>query len=462
MKSTRNFISRNYIPLARERSFYRRFFSVWIVLVFYNVITLGVNLIDNVMLGAYDEVAMSGASAVNQLQFLFQQLLLGSSDAVVVLGSQYWGEHRTEPIKKFAVGALLLGALMALVLFLIATVAPEAVLALFTKSPAIRAAGVEYLRVMKYSYLLFAMTTLLLATLRSVETVRIGFFVSLSTLVVNVSLNYLLIEGRFGAPALGVTGAAIATLTARAVELCVVLIYLAFMDKKLVWRLRDFQHVDLGLIRDYLRLVAPFLMTSFIFGSAVAMQTVILGHLSDTAIAANSVASTFYQLVKVAIVGASSAAAILIGKAIGSGEINRVKSYAKTLQLLFVSIGIVTSSLLVLLRGPIVGLYKEITPESREMAQQFILVLSVTGFGTAYQMPTITGIIRGGGDAKFVFYNDLIHIWGLVIPLSLAAAFLLGWPPVAVLFCLNLDQLLKCIPAAIKANRYRWMKKLTR
>ena len=114
MKSTRNFISRNYIPLARERSFYRRFFSVWIVLVLYNVITLGVNLIDNVMLGAYDEVAMSGASAVNQLQFLFQQLLLGSSDAVVVLGSQYWGEHRTEPIKKFAVGALLLGALMAL------------------------------------------------------------------------------------------------------------------------------------------------------------------------------------------------------------------------------------------------------------------------------------------------------------------------------------------------------------
>ena len=452
----------NRIPLVRDRAFYRRFFSVWIVLVLYNVITLGVNLIDNVMLGAYDEIAMSGVSAVNQLQFLFQQLLLGSGDAIVVLGSQYWGERRTEPIKKFAVGALLLGALMALVLFLIATLAPEAVLSLFTKSPAIRAAGVEYLRVIKYSYLLFAMTSLLLATLRSVETVRIGFFVSLSTLLVNCSLNYLLIEGHLGAPALGVTGAAIATLAARAVELCVVVVYILFIDKKLAWCPRDLLHVDLGLIRDYLRLVAPFLMTSFIFGSAVAMQTVILGNLNDTAIAANSVASTFYQLVKVAIVGASSSAAILIGKAIGSREVDLVKSYAKTLQLLFVGIGIVTSSLLFFLRGPIVGLYSEITPETREMAMQFILILSITGFGTAYQMPTITGIIRGGGDAKFVFYNDLIHIWGIVIPLSLAAAFLLGWHPVAVLFCLNLDQLLKCIPAAVKANRYRWMKKLTR
>ena len=203
------------------------------MLVLFNIITLGVNLIDNVMVSAYSEAAMAGVSAVNQVQFLFQQLMLGAGDAVVVLGSQYWGQKRTEPIRRFAVGALILGCVLALILFALAAIMPEVVVSLFTDDPTIHAAGVEYLRVMKYSYLIFALTNLLLAVLRSVETVRIGFWVSVSTLVVNCGLNYLLIEGRMGFPRMGVTGAAIATLAARVMELLIVLVYLLCLDKKL-------------------------------------------------------------------------------------------------------------------------------------------------------------------------------------------------------------------------------------
>ncbi len=459
------------IHITKEKSFYKDFFSVWSVLVLYNIITLGVNLLDNVMVSAYSESAMAGVSAVNQVQFLFQQLMLGAGDAVVVLGSQYWGQKRTEPIKRFAVGALLLGTVLSLLLFTVAAITPEGVVSLFTSDPAIHAAGVEYLRIMKYSYLVFALTNLLLAVLRSAETVRIGFWVSVSTLVVNCGLNYLLIEGHLGAPRLGVTGAAIATLSARVMELVIVLIYLLCMDKKLCWRVRDFFRMDKLLVKDYLKLVRPFLFTSLMFGGAVMLQTVILGHMDNgagagSAIAANSIASTLYQMLKVAIVGASSAAAVLIGKAIGSGRMDVIKSYAQTLQLMFVGIGVCTSTLLFLLRVPIVNLYAVISPdlslETYEMALQFILVLCVTGFGTAYQMPVATGIIRGGGDAKFVLVNDLISIWGIVIPVSLLAAFVLEWPPVAVIACLNADQVFKCGAAFVKVNRYKWMKKLTR
>ena len=207
------------INITKEKNFYRDFFSVWSMLVLFNIITLGVNLADNVMVSAYSEAAMAGVSAVNQVQFLFQQLLLGAGDAAVVLGSQYWGQKRTEPIKRIATCALLLGAALSLFLFMLAAVTPETVVSLFTSVPDIHAAGVEYLRIMKYSYLIFAMTHILLAVLRSVETVHIGFFVSISTLVVNCGLNYLLIEGHLGAPRLGVTGAAIATLSARVAEL---------------------------------------------------------------------------------------------------------------------------------------------------------------------------------------------------------------------------------------------------
>ena len=459
------------ICITKDKSFYRDFFSVWSVLVLYNVITLGVNLLDNVMVSAYSESAMAGVSAVNQVQFLFQQLMLGAGDAVVVLGSQYWGQKRTEPIKRFFVGALLLGAALALLFFAISAITPAGVVSLFTDDSAIHAAGVEYLKVMKYSFLIFAMTSLLLAALRSVETVRIGFWVSVSTLVVNGGLNYLLIEGRWGFPCMGVTGAAIATLAARVVELVIVLVYLLCLDKKLSWHLRDFFRMDKLLVKDYLKLVLSFLATSLLFGGAVMLQTVILGHLEETGgggstIAANSIASTLYQMLKVAIVGASSAAAVLIGKAIGSGRMDVIKSYAKTLQLMFVGIGVCTSTLLFLLRVPIVNLYAaispDISPETCQMALDFILVLCVTGFGTAYQMPVATGIIRGGGDAKFVMVNDLISIWGIVIPVSLLAAFVFEFPPVVVIACLNADQVFKCGAACIKVNRYRWMKKLTR
>lgn len=459
------------LQLVKDRSFYKAFFSIWSVLVLHNIITLGVNLLDNVMVSAYSEAAMAGVSAVNQVQFLFQQLMLGAGDAVVVLGSQYWGQKRTDPIKRFAVGALLLGAALSLLFFAVSAIAPAAVVSLFTDDPAIHAAGVEYLRVMKYSFLIFALTNLLLSVLRSVETVRIGFWVSLSTLLVNGGLNYLLIEGHLGFPRLGVTGAAIATLSARVVELCVVAVYLLCIDKKLQWRLRDLLSWDRLLVKDYLKLVRSFLLTSLLFGGAVMLQTVILGHMEDTGnggstIAANSIASTLYQMLKVAIVGASSAAAVLIGKAIGSGKMEDIKSYAQTLQLMFVGIGVCTSTALFLLRAPIVGLYAAISPdlsaETAQMALDFLAVLCVTGFGTAYQMPVATGIIRGGGDARFVLINDLISIWGIVLPVSFLAAFVFKWPPVAVIACLNADQVFKCGAAGIKVNRYTWMKKLTR
>ena len=453
--------------LTKDKDFYKQFFSVWSMLVLYNIITLGVNLADNIMVGAYSEDALSGVTSVNQIQFLFQQLLMGAGDAVVVLGSQYWGQKRTEPIKRFFIGTLLFGIILSLGLFIAAWVTPEGLVSMFTSSPQIKAEGVTYLRIIKYAYPVFALTLLLLSMLRSVETVRVGFWVSISTLVVNISLNFLLINGHWGFPALGSAGAAIATLAARIAELIIVAVYLLCIDKKLQWRFRDFITWDKLLIKDYLRLCRPFIFTSLVFGSSVMLQTVILGHMDTgetavSAIAANSVASTLFQMLKVASIGAASAASILIGKAIGSGEISKIRSYTQTLQVMFVGIGLITSTLLFILRGPVVAMYTELTPETRDLALDLILVLCVTGFGTAYQMPTSTGIIRGGGDARFVVINDLISIWGIVLPLSFLAAFVFKWSPLVVVICLNSDQVFKCGAAFIKCNRYRWMKKLTR
>lgn len=447
--------------MTRDKEFYRQFFSLYFVLVLHNIIVLGVNLADNIMIGSYSETALAGVAAVNQIQFVFMQIIMGCGDALVVLGSQYWGQNRTEEIKKVSLSSMIIGLSAALILFVIATVVPSGFVGVFTPSYDIVEQGVEYLRLIKYTYIIFAITNILLATLRSVETVKIGFYISLMTLVVNCSINYLLIGGNFGFPELGVKGAAIGTLTARIAELCVVVCYVLFADNKLKVRIRDYLHFDKGFFKDYCRVAWSVILVAAMFGMSTALQTVILGHMSDSAIAANSVSTSLYQTLKVIAIGASAATSVIIGKTIGSGNMDKLKEYTKTFQIMFLIIGAVMSLSLFALRVPVLGMYN-LSPETRHLANAFILVLCVTGYGTAYQMPVLTGIVRGGGDAKFILKNDLISIWGIVLPLSYFAAFKFGWSPVAVVFCLNFDQLFKCGAAFFKVNSYTWIKKLTR
>lgn len=446
--------------LTKEKHFYKNFFSLWYMLVLNSVIILGVNLADNIMLGNYSEAALSGATACNQLQFIFQQLIQGIGNTMVMMGSQHWGQKNTDQVKRLANGALICGIFIGGIMFLLATFIPEGLIMLFTSSDGIIKEGVTYLRIIKYTYPVFALTNVLLPTLRSVESVRIGFTVSIFTLVFNISLNYVLIFGKFGFPAMGTSGAALATLIARAVELLVVVVYIFCIDKKLKWKLRDFKALGMPTFKLFLITCLPLLLCDGLFGVSTALQTVILGHMEDAAISANSVASTLFQLIKVASVGAAGAASVIIGRTVGEGRVEKTKEYAKTMQLLFVGIGIITGLTIFLLRLPIISAYA-ISDEAKSLANGFLLVLSVTGIGTAYQMPTNTGIVRGGGDAKYVLRMDLISIWCIVLPVSFLAAFVFKWHPVAVIACLNADQVFKCIPAIIKVNRYNWMKKLT-
>lgn len=447
--------------LTKERSFYKTFVSLWGVLVLNNVIVLGVNLADNIMLGAYSEPALSGAAACNQLQFIFQQVIFGLGNTAVLIGSQYWGEKKLKPIKNVAASALICGLLFSLVLFAVTAVFPYQTVGIFTESDAIKQQGVEYLNIIKYTYPVFAVTNILLACLRSVESVKVGFRVSLITLVVNISLNYVLIFGKLGFEPMGAEGAALATLISRIAELLFVIIHIMFLEKNLKLSLRDMVTTNVPLFKKYVISSVPFVLTDGLFGVSTALQTVILGHMSDAAIAANSVATTLYQVLKVAAIGSSAASAVMIGKSIGQGKtLEKIKEYSRTLQLIYVGVGITTSVLLFFLRTPIIGLYN-ISNEASSLANGFLLVLCITCIGTAYQMPTNTGIVRGGGDSKFVLKLDIVAIWCIVLPLSFCAAFIWHWHPIAVIACLNADQVFKCIPVFIKANSYNWIKKVT-
>lgn len=446
--------------MTKDKKFYNNFFKLYIALVLQNVVTISVNLVDNVMLGAYSETALSGVAIVNQIQFVYQQVLMALGDGMVMFCSQYWGDRQSAPIKRIASIAMRAGLCAAIILFGVVSLMPGKLAGLFTTDVPILEEAVSYMNIIRFSYIFFAITILLLATMRSVETVKIALYLSMMAFVINCGINYVLIYGRFGMPQMGVRGAAVGTLIARIVECAVCIWYVAMKDQKLHLKMKDYlSAIDWSMGKEYFKVTLPVLAIQALWGLNTALQTVILGHMTAAAIAANSMASTLFLLTKSMAVGASATASVMIGKTIGEGSMEKVREYAKTLQVMFVAIGIIAGSILFMIRVPVLALY-DLSAETKTMANAFLIILSVICMTMSYQMPTNCGIVKGGGSPMYVVKLDLISIWCIVIPLSFFMAFVVEASPIVVVCCLNADQVFKCIPAFIKVNYGNWVKKL--
>ena len=447
--------------LVRDTYFYKSFFSLTLVIAVQSLNAFSVNLADSMMLGAYNETALSAAAVCNQIQFLLQMMLNGIVAGMVVICAQYWGKRETEPIKKlFAVG-FWLAVGMSLFLSLLAFLLPGGLLGILTNEAEVIEEAKKYLGIIAFSYVVFALTSVSIGVMRSIEKVYIGFWVSLAALFVNVGLNYVLIYGRLGFPEMGIRGAALATLISRLIEFLIVLFYLRFWDKSLDLKFKDILKFEKSYFKDFLKTGMPTVFSSTSWGIAMAAQGAILGRLGASTIAASSIATTIFQVAVVLAGGSANASNVVIGKAVGRGNMDTVKDYAKTMQLLFLAIGLFTGLLLFSSRSLIIGFYN-ITPETAALAKRFVAVLSITVVGTAYQMPALTGIVSGGGDTKFVFYNDFIFMWLLVLPLSGLSAFVFRLPVIYTFIFLKSDQILKCAVALVKVNRFKWIKILTR
>lgn len=449
--------------MIRDKAFYQTFFILTLSLALQNLLTFSVNMMDTIMLGRYSQVAMSGVSLCNQVQFLLQMLVQGAGEGAVVLGAQYWGKGKLEPIPHIIGCALRFGGAMAALLFGVVLLAPEQLLGLLSNDAVVIGEGVRYFQIICFSYLIFTITNILVSSLRSIGVVKIGYMISFSTLCINVCCNYLLIYGNFGFPELGVRGAAIATLISRCVELVIVVWFLKFREKTLNLSWRKLVFIDTSYIRDYFQISFPVLINQAQWGVAQMVQTGILGHLGGDVTAANAIAVQTYQVLSVVAYGAASASGIFTGKAIGAGQQSELKRQVYTFEVLFTVIGLASGLLIFLLRRPILTLFGgTLTPAAHSLSLQFILVMSITTVGTSYQMACDNGIIRGGGDTSFSAKMNLISMWLIIVPLSALAAFRWNWAPVVVFFLLKWDQLYKIIPVAIRLHSWKWIREVTR
>ncbi|MDI9498283.1 MAG: MATE family efflux transporter [Bacillota bacterium] len=446
----------------KDRRFYLQLLGLAWPIALQNIVAFSVSLTDSLMIKELGSVAVSAVYVSNQLTSFLQMITAGISAALIILASQYQGRGDRESVREIVSLSLRGSVLIAAVMTVLVQLWPRQLLAIFTNEPEVIEAALPYLSVQSWIYVFFVASNVMIASMRVVMRVRIGLLCSVIAFAANLPLNWLLIFGNLGCPRLGLRGAALATLIAWIIEAVVLVLIVFVKDEKLGLRLRHLRGIDRALLRDFFRYGLPVVIGDMTWGINLMVQGMIIGRLGTAAIAAVSVTGTLVSVMTVMIYGIRDGTAIMIGQAVGRGNMDEIKCFTRSFQLVFLVFGAVTAALIWFGRPLLLGFYAALDQPTLELADKFLQVLAVVTFGTAYQMSCLTGIVRAGGKTHFVLINDLLWVWLWVLPSAALAAFVFEASPVLVFFLLKSDQLLKCIVAVIETNSYRWVKQLTR
>ena len=445
-----------------DREYFRSLILLAIPLALQNLLTYGVSFADNLMVGQLGDAAIAGLYLGTLVQTLLQIMLFGLESAMLILGTQYWGAKALPPIRNLTAICLHCALLFTAAVALSVGLAPRFWLGLLTPDAAAIAAGTPYLRVVSLSYIPFAAMLFLLCAMRTVEVVRIGLYNSVVALVVNVGLNYVLIFGKCGLPAMGVTGAAWGTVVARLVELLVVAVYVFRVDRRLRLRPGDlFGRWDSRLFQDLVRYGTPLMAGEVGWCTNIAVQTAIIGQFHAAGIAAASIVDTMNRLLWMGVLGLTAATGILTGKTIGEGRLDDMRHYAKLMQVVFLAIGLLCGGMVFFGRETMISFYN-LDATTVPVVRAFANVLAVMMVGRCYQCPCLMGLVKAGGATSFVFKNDTIWVFLWVLPSAFVAQRFLHAPAWAVYALLLSDQWTKSAVAYWKVNRFDWMLRLTR
>jgi len=306
----------------------------------------------------------------------------------------------------------------------------------------------------------------LMSMLRSVEVVRVALFADITALIISISLNWVLIFGNLGFPALGIEGAALSTLTARIVSFIICVTYVLIIDKRLNFRIKNIFGFDLPLYKDILKYGLPVLFAQMAFALGVSASAIIVGHVDYTAgdfIAAYAAVNVTYQFFMVAMFGVAASSQIIVGKEIGRGEPDsneNARNKADTLLKLGVMMGVVNCAAILLSRNLIIQVFA-FSPETELLAKELLICVAFVAMGASVAVMTLGGIFRGGGDTKFCLIVEVTCMWGVAIPLAVFSAFVLKLPVPLVYLAMKSHEFIKIFISLARIKSGKWVRKLT-
>ena len=453
--------------LRRESGFYRRLWTLAAPMILQNIITTSLGFADIFMVGLLGNAEMAAATAANVPVFIIQVVIFGFQSGMAVLVSQYWGRGDTDSINRCLGVALYAVTGFSTLLALITFLFPAQVLRLITPNEELVDLAVRYIQIVGFSYIFNGISSIYAGVQRSTEYPKFGMLLFGVSMCVNTFLNFVLIFGHFGAPAMGITGAAVATLTSRVVEFVIAAVF-ALSSRRLPLRWSCILRPGRAIVRSFLTYSTPVVCNEAMWSIGTSMLTVIMGHMANSQdmLAAYALVGNIDKLSTVVCFGLAGSAAVIVGKEIGQGH-SRERVYEVSWTLLLVSMlvgGAVMALLLVLLPTffrPVLFPLFQLAPGAAEAATYLAVVYAVFMPMRAFDITNITGVLRAGGDARVASLIDIGPLWLAAIPLMALAGLVLDAPTWVVCIAMQAENLLKCPIGLVRFHSRKWINDVT-
>ena len=323
----------------QENDFYKKMLAIAIPITLQNLITIGINMADTMMLGSLGEVALSASALANQFSFIFLVIHYGLSGGAGVLTGQFWGKGDKESIGKTLSMMFKISAIFCFGFFILGQFFPEQIMRIYTPDIDVIREGSKYLKILSFAFLVQGFSTIAIGILRTVGVVKLALLSTSISFFANIFLNWMFIFGNLGAPRLGAAGAAVGTLISRIIEFSIVIIYLLFIDKKIQFKFKSLFKHDNEIFKDYIKHGTPVLISDFILVIGLNMLSVIMGRMGSEMVAANSINTVLQQFCTVFLMGVSNASGVIIGNTVGAKEYDKAQEYSKTFLGLAIMIG---------------------------------------------------------------------------------------------------------------------------
>jgi putative MATE family efflux protein len=447
--------------IFRDREYYGSLVRIALPIAFQNFISSALNAVGVLLIGQLGDTALAAVGLANQIFFLLNLMLFGITSGAAIFTAQLWGKGDRDAIRKVTGLCLGLSLAAGLLFSVVALVIPGPALSLYTSDPAVIAQGAEYLVIIGLSYLATSVSFALAGQIRATGNVRTPMLVSVVALGLGTLMNYLLIFGELGFPALGVRGAALGTCLARLLE-CAAMLAVTYLGRlPVAFRPSDLRGLTWPFARRLLDTVLPVTANETIWSLGYSIYNVVYAHISTEAIAAINITSTVEGMANFAFIAFANASAIMIGNKIGAGEEHKAFQYARRSLALCAGLGAVVGALLILFSELIVSGYK-ISEATAFDLRAILIVLGCAFWMRVSNMTLIVGVLRSGGDTRFSFILDVGTVWLVGIPMALLGAFALHLPVYWVFAMVMADEITKVAGGTYRLLSRKWINNLAR
>lgn len=443
-----------------DKGFYKPMLVIAIPVILQNLMNIGLNMLDSLMVGQLGVNPLAGVGIANRVFFIFSMVCFGIYSGSSIFISQYWGVKDTKNIKKIFGMNLFLGFVLSLAVTIIAFVFSKQIISIFNKEPEVVRDGVTYLRYVSISYIFTALSTAVSFSSRPIHKLTVPTISNLIAIIINATLNYLLIFGVAGFPKLGVAGAAIATVIARIIEFIILFVYIYKSDNHpLAGTIREYMSWDFKMFKDTLKTSFPVIVTESSWALGNTVYYIAYGIIGPSAIAVVQVAYIINDLFQSMFFGLGNACAVMLGNEIGQNNIKKAIDYSKVFLKLCLILNVVITIALYLSRNAVANMYN-FDAETKILLERVLVVFAIYMTPKMLTYLFICGILRAGGDTKFCMYLDLSAIWLIGIPLAFFSVKVLNLPLPYVLALVFSEEIVKLFIVTRRYKSEKWINNL--